>query len=220
MPRPRQVSDEEILRVARECLIERGPGVPTAEIARLVGVSQAVLFQRFGTKERMIRSALESSSAPAWIDIARRGPDGRPARQQLLELGLAIHDFFDEMVPRWEAMRGGVRMEWQDVEAPPIRFHRLLAGWFTRAGAARLLALHDPRAVALAFLGALQIRAWFQHVVHRAPGRGPRAYVEAVVDAMWSGLQPGGQPRGVRPRSRTRPTNSNANTNTNRRRAG
>jgi AcrR family transcriptional regulator len=191
MPRPRQVSDEEILRVARGCLIERGPSVSTAAIARMVGVSQAVLFQRFGTKEHMIRAALASPAAPAWTDLARKGPDRRPGRDQLLELALAIHGFFDEMVPRWEALRGsGIPTEWTDEEPPPIRFHRLLAGWFARASAARLFAGHDARGVALGFLGALQVRPWFQHVANHAPGRGARAYVETVVDLFWAGLRP------------------------------
>lgn len=186
----------------------------------MAGVSQAVLFQRFGTKERMVRAALEASAPPAWVDLARRGPDHRPGRAQLLELGLAIHDFFDEMVPRWEALRGiGAPVDWKDDEPPPIRFHRLLSGWFTRAGAAHLLARHDARGVALAFLGALQVRAWFQHVAHQAPGRGARAYVETVVDMLWRGLDPGPRrrpPIGPRPRART----TSATANTNRRRAG
>jgi AcrR family transcriptional regulator len=191
MSRPRQVSDEEILRVARDCLVERGPSVSTAAIARQAGVSQGVLFQRFGTRERMVRAALATPGAPAWLELARKGPDDRPARDQLLELALAIHDFFDEMVPRWEALHGcGILRDWEDEEPPPIRFHRLLTGWFVRARASGVLADHEPRGVALGLLGALQVRPWFQHVAHQAPGRGSRAYVETVVDLMWIGLRP------------------------------
>jgi len=194
MSRPRQVSDEEILRVARECLIERGPTVSTSAIARRAGVSQGVLFQRFGTKDRLVRAALASPAAPAWLELAGKGPDQRPARHQLLELAMAIHGFFDEMVPRWEALRGfGLEADGSGDEPPPIRFHRQLAGWFARASAARLLAEHDARAAALGFLGALQIRPWFQHVARQVPGRGARAYVETVVDLFWAGLRPTAQ---------------------------
>jgi AcrR family transcriptional regulator len=208
MPRPRQVSDEEILQVARACLIARGPSVSTAEIARAVGVSQAVLFQRFSTKEQMVRAALASPAAPAWVELARRGPDGRPARDQLLELAVAIHGFFDEMVPRWEVLRGsGIPTEWTDEEPPPIRFHRMLAGWFARAKAARLFTSHDAGGIALGFLGALQIRPWFQHVANHAPGRGARAYVETVVDLFWAGLRPRpANQAGPRGRTRARTT--------------
>ncbi|HWM84546.1 MAG TPA: helix-turn-helix domain-containing protein [Kofleriaceae bacterium] len=205
MPRPRQVSDDEILRVARECIIERGPTVSTAAIARLAGVSQGVLFQRFGTKDEMVRAALATPAAPAWTELARSGPDGRPAREQMSELAVAIHGFFDEMVPRWEALRScGIAPDWAGDEPPPIRLHRLLAGWFARASAARLLAEHDSRGVALAFLGALQVRPWFRHVARQAPGRGARAYVETVVDLFWTGLRPPAPEAQANGRGRTR----------------
>ena len=208
MPRPRQVSDDELLRVARACLIERGPTVSTTEIARRSGVSQAVLFQRFGTKDKLVRAALDSPADPEWLELARRGPDARPPREQLLELAVAIHGYFDQMIPRWEALRGcGVQAEWDEPEPEPapLRFHRLLSGWFTRARSRRLLADHDARGAALGFLGALQVRPWFQHVARQAPGRGARAYVESVVDLFWDGLAPGAsggrdRPRRARPR--------------------
>lgn len=201
MSRPRQVSDDELLQVARACLIERGPTVSTSEIARRSGVSQAVLFQRFGTKDHLVRAALDSPADPAWLELARRGPDARPARVQLLELAVAIHAYFDEMIPRWEALRGcGVQPEWDEPEPAPLRFHRLLTGWFTRARGRGLLAEHDVRGAALGFLGALQVRPWFQHVARQAPGRGARAYVESVVELFWAGLAPG--KRGGRDRPR------------------
>jgi AcrR family transcriptional regulator len=216
MPRPRQVSNEELLRVARACLIERGPTVSTSEIARQSGVSQAVLFQRFGTKDHLVRAALDSPDDPDWLELARRGPDARPPREQLLELAVAIHGYFDQMIPRWEALRGcGVQPEWDETEPAPLRFHRLLSGWFTRARSRRLLADHDARGAALGFLGALQVRPWFQHVARQAPGRGPRAYVESVVDLFWSGLAPGARGGRDRP-ARARPRKTAAKTTTRR----
>ncbi|HTE51451.1 MAG TPA: TetR/AcrR family transcriptional regulator [Kofleriaceae bacterium] len=203
MSRPRQVSDEEILRVARECLIARGPTISTSEIARQSGVSQAVIFQRFGTKDHLVRAALDSPGAPDWLELARRGPDQRPGREQLLELAVAIHGFFDEMVPRWEALRGcGVQPDWNEDDSPPLRFHRTLSGWFTRARTRGLLVDHDARGAALGFLGALQVRPWFQHVAQQAPGRGARAYVETVVDLFWAALRPGARASAAPPRGR------------------
>ena len=49
--RPKKVSDEDILQTVRRCLVEQGGSVSTQFIADQVGVSQATLFKRFGSKQ-------------------------------------------------------------------------------------------------------------------------------------------------------------------------
>ena len=56
--RPKKISDEDILEVARQCLMEQGSGVSTQFIADRLGVSQATLFKRFGTKLKLLQAAL------------------------------------------------------------------------------------------------------------------------------------------------------------------
>ena len=58
MVRPRLFSDAEILQVARRCFLEHGPAVSTTVIASEVGLSQAALFKRFGTKQNLMLLAL------------------------------------------------------------------------------------------------------------------------------------------------------------------
>jgi AcrR family transcriptional regulator len=57
-PRPRQASDEEILRAAFRAIARLGPGRLTlADVAREAGVSAAALVQRFGSKRALLLAA-------------------------------------------------------------------------------------------------------------------------------------------------------------------
>ncbi|MFH1467652.1 MAG: TetR family transcriptional regulator [Pseudomonadota bacterium] len=51
MPRPRRVSDEQILQAARSCFFEGGPLTPLSAVAARLGISQAALLHRVGTRE-------------------------------------------------------------------------------------------------------------------------------------------------------------------------
>lgn len=187
MARPRQISDEKILEVARACLLENGPTTSTAFIARRAGVSQAVLFQRFSTKEQLVRAALVPDAEAPWIPIAEAGPDERDARAQLVELASAVQAFFADIAPRLELLRTcGIEVPFKkgDADSGPVRGQRAIAGWLRRAVARGLVPDCNENHMAYIFLGALQIRFWFQHVLgsERPSVRDSRAFVAQVVD--------------------------------------
>src|SRR5688500_18783598 len=59
MPRPKTMSDEDVLAAAHKLIHERGPEALTFEsLGRACGLSPATVVQRFGTKEGMKRRAL------------------------------------------------------------------------------------------------------------------------------------------------------------------
>lgn len=191
MSRPRQYEDEVLLAATRECLQRHGPTVSTAVIAERAGVSQGLLFQRYGTKEELLRAALAPPCDVHWKRPVQEGPDDRPAREQLLELGSAIHRFFVELMPLITMARScHLEPRFESEDAPPYQFFRALSGWFARASAKGLLAPHDPDAAALSFIGSFQVRPWFQQIVNRALDEDGDAYVEQVVEMVWRGLIP------------------------------
>src|SRR5215469_11080585 len=58
MPRPRSISDEEILDRALPLMAKAGPaGFTLADVAREVGMAPATLIQRFGDKQTLIERA-------------------------------------------------------------------------------------------------------------------------------------------------------------------
>src|SRR4051812_47669347 len=99
MARPRTTSDETILAVARERFLEHGPGVATTLIAARLGISHAVLFQRFTTKEQLMRAALLPRLDPAWYEPLRAGPDDRDGKTQLREIADRILALFQSIIP-------------------------------------------------------------------------------------------------------------------------
>lgn len=59
MPRPKTLSDQEVLAVAHRLIHEAGPDALTfASLARACGLSSSTLVQRFGSKDGLVQSAL------------------------------------------------------------------------------------------------------------------------------------------------------------------
>lgn len=58
MGRRKTIPDDELLAAARQAFIEEGIGISTRAIAKRAGISEGVLFQRFGTKIDMLFKAM------------------------------------------------------------------------------------------------------------------------------------------------------------------
>ena len=72
MTRPKTITDEELLAVARTVFRAQGHTASTRSIARAAGVSEGILYQRFGNKEELFFAAM----APSAPDIdALLGPE-------------------------------------------------------------------------------------------------------------------------------------------------
>src|SRR5215472_11602692 len=71
MPRPKLISDEEILDRALPVMAAAGPGGFTmADVAKAVGVATATLFQRFGDKQTLVERAFarDNERFVAWLE--------------------------------------------------------------------------------------------------------------------------------------------------------
>lgn len=194
MARPRQVSDEEILLAARGCFLEQGPSVSTTVIARRLGVSQAALFKRFGTKEDLLIAALAPPEIPGFVPLADAGPDARPLPLQLRELAGEIHRFLQGLVPCLAMLQAsGLDMRTLMTRyqiPPPLRAHRALTGWFERAAAAGRLGPCEPSAVATILIGALQGHRMLSMI--GATPNPAEGYLDQVVGTLWRGIAPEG----------------------------
>lgn len=171
MSRPRQVSDEQILTAARECFLELGPQAPTSAIAERLGVSQAALFKRFGSKETLLLRSLAPPEKPAWVDLCELGPDDRPFDEQLIEIALAIARFFGEVIPCLAVLRASSSPD--HIEAlmgehkvpPPVRGTEALVLFLRRAQKSGHLRQDlDARVFVSALLGSLMHRAFLSYV--------------------------------------------------------
>ncbi len=199
MTRPRQISDQELLTVAREAFIENGASVSTSTIAERAGISQAVLFQRFKTKERLLLAALAQHKEPPYFKRARGGPDGRDIRTQLYELAEAIATHFERIIPEIMVLRSaGICVEnlfEGDKPPPPIRGYRCMLAWFKAARAQGRIADVDPSAAAMAFAGSIQTRIFLTHIGgEQFVTDSLSTYLNSLIELFWQGLRPSEEP--------------------------
>lgn len=196
MTRPRRISNDLILKTAREVFLEQGASVSTTAIAERAGVSQAVLFQRFGTKERLMLEALMPPSNQPWQDQVAAGPDEREIDVQLRELAGEISELFERITPAISVLRSAgycvKEMFEPGRQPPPLRGHLVVTQWFETARAAGRIDVDDPAAVAMAFIGALQAQAFLNHISGGAVFPvGRDAYLDWLAEFFWRGLRPG-----------------------------
>jgi len=98
MPRNKTITDEEILAVARTLFVNEGAKASTRTLAKMAGISEAVIFQRFSTKEDLFFAAmvLPSAHLEAIFNIQ---PGQKQVAANLKSVSLQIVDYFREMMP-------------------------------------------------------------------------------------------------------------------------
>ncbi len=98
MPRNKTITDEEILVVARSLFIKKGLKASTRTLAKMVGISEAVIFQRFGTKEDLFFTAMVPPEAQLEA-IFNVQPGQNQVTANLKLLSLQIVTYFREVMP-------------------------------------------------------------------------------------------------------------------------
>lgn len=188
------MSDDEILDAARACFLEHGGQVSTSTIAERLGVSQAALFKRFGTKRELLLRSLMPPAMPAWIELVEHGPDERPIPEQLREIATAISMFFETMSPRFSVLKAAgcdvAELLGRFEVPPPVRGWNALAGWLRNAQQAGRIRPGDPSAMALMFVGSLQGRVFLAHVLGLPQAFDLDTYTQELIETMWHGLAP------------------------------
>jgi AcrR family transcriptional regulator len=191
MGRQKTISDEQVLRVARDIFRAHGHTATTRAIARAAGISEAVLYQRFGSKDELFFAAMHATGP----DVEQLlGPPDPPddAHAYLHTVVVRLGEYFAEIIPlalhvmthpsfdraSLARMRPGGPAALQEGLAERLaslaRRRRLAAG--SAAVTARLL-------VSIAHDWALGTA-----LAHGAPSRGVRELKE-LVDVVWDGLR-------------------------------
>ncbi len=200
MGRPRQTTDEAILRAARDCVLERGAGVSTAVIAEAAGVSQATLFKRFGTKEELLLAALApgADALAPWLEGLAAGPPAGDLEPHFRALIRSMVDFFEQLVPRLAALKAAGLMHRavdavRDLggEAPPIQGRVVLSRWLATAQRRGQLGPGDPQSIAIALMSACMGLAARRHMLGDSGlSLSPEGYAAELSELLWRGLAP------------------------------
>ncbi|MEA5507398.1 TetR/AcrR family transcriptional regulator [Halotia wernerae UHCC 0503] len=98
MPRHKTITDEEILAVARTLFFKEGVNASTRNIAKQAGISEAVIYQRFGTKEDFFFTAMKLPKARLDAIFCIQIGEGNVV-ENLECVSLRIVNYFREVMP-------------------------------------------------------------------------------------------------------------------------
>lgn len=197
MARPPKVTDAEILDVACRSFLASGPNLPISAIASELGVSEAALFKRFGTKRELMMHACCPSEEPAFLALLADGPDaGVPVEGQMREIAHAMIGFFREVLPRMALFKAAGISPLEVLDRfdmpPPVRGQRALKQWFDRAVELGMLRARDTDSLAFVFMGALHGRTMLSALAaQQLPPFDIDAYAAEVVELLVQGIRAG-----------------------------
>lgn len=194
MGRPRTISDETLLDAARKVFLRDGVAASTAEIARVAGVSEGLIFKRFATKDALFKHCFELSSFGV-SDVASLVGRGE-LRQNLAKLAHEQIAVFRKLLPSMMIRLGQCGTSVDGVfgdheEPPPVRNLRRLASYFEAEMQLGRLRREDPLALARVLLGSTHNLVFFELAgLDRHLPTDESAFVESLVSLILDGARP------------------------------
>jgi AcrR family transcriptional regulator len=162
-------------------------------IANRLGMSQAALFKRFGTKERLFVAALRRPiSDNPLAAVVNAGPSDAPIRDQLIIIGQGILAVMRSVVPCMAMLHAAgfdPKETLSQENAPPIQGRKLLTAWLQRAMDQGRIQPADPQVLAVGFIGMLKARPFRETILgDHALDCSDADYVTQLVDQLWTGI--------------------------------
>jgi AcrR family transcriptional regulator len=197
MARTPSITDEQILKAAREAFFESGLNATTADIAARAGISEGTIFRRFPTKHDLFMAAMGLPACPGWVDTLDAfidGSAGGSLTQNLTTLGHEILAFFEDLIPKMSmVMASGTKelMPFEGLEEPPpVRGIKGLANYLNHEQRTGRMRACDPEIAARMYLGALHMYAFADAMGINDFLPMPRqTYVRGVVDNLLRGIR-------------------------------
>ena len=122
MARPLTITTQRIVDTARQLFLAHGRQLSTAKIASAVGISEGLIFKRFGTKEALFAAAMglpAADFAATWVERAGQGT----VEGQLVAISERLVAHFRESLPRMIMLRRASSMDpltaMSQAESPP-----------------------------------------------------------------------------------------------------
>ncbi len=167
--RPQKVSNEEILCVTRQILLEKGAHCSVQVIADELGLSQPAIFKRFKTKRNLIIEAFRPpKEIPLW-NAFKKEPDERPFNEQLFQILEDIGIFFETIAPAANFIQETdithhELMDHLDVPIPVLTL-RYFVEWLHKCSEKELIRKTNFQLAAMTILGAIQMDIFRCHLM-------------------------------------------------------
>jgi AcrR family transcriptional regulator len=194
MSRPRKIHDSQILEVTRRVFLERGLRISTRTLAAEVGVSEGVLFQRYGSKEGLIRAALSLPGIDANQVVAEAVTATNP-QEVLGNIAVAILRAFRELLPLYIPFltqpESDREREWTSRTSPFHLFLDALEQHLKAERHAGRLSIESPYTTSYFIVSALHNAALLETIAGGASSTGiNEGTARDWIGVLWSGLQP------------------------------
>ncbi|HMA91902.1 MAG TPA: helix-turn-helix domain-containing protein [Polyangiaceae bacterium] len=98
MGRHKLIEDDQLLARAREIFVREGINVSGRRIAKEIGVSDSVLFQRFGSMENLLFAAM-SPPAPDLSTLLQNDAPRGHVYAHLEQCAVGLFEYFRKLVP-------------------------------------------------------------------------------------------------------------------------
>jgi AcrR family transcriptional regulator len=191
MGRHKTISDDNVLQVARDLFRAHGHTVTTREIAEAAGISEAILYQRFGSKDDLFFSAMHPRGPDLEQLLGPQDP-AEDAHTYLHAVVVRLGKYFGEVLPLVLRVMTHPSFDPATLARAQPRGPALLQEGLTErlASLARRRQIETPSAAVAARLLVSLAHDWALGGVF-APGnaRHRERNLKEMVDVVWEGLR-------------------------------
>jgi AcrR family transcriptional regulator len=191
MGRHKTISDDDVLRIARDVFLTQGHTATTRQVAEAAGISEAILYQRFASKDELFFTAMHAGGP----DLDKLlGPKDPPddALSYLRTVVLRMGKYFADVIPL--ALRVMMHPSFHRATVPrmqPGGPAGLQEGLARRlASLARRKRIVTPSEAATARLLMSLAHDWaLRNALAHGHRPQPIHQLKEMVDVVWQGLQ-------------------------------
>lgn len=196
MARPVVIETETLLSATRAVFLDRGIHATTADIAKQAGVSEATLFKRFVSKERLLKAACQQALT-SLLAIPESAPETPLSPAVLAELGVRTVNVMRGLIPITIAahMTPLDLREKFGADPPPLRVSRAFGLFFRERARRGELECPDPSVLGSIFVGTIWHRS-FISVLSDRPSDFDMGddFLRAFTALLWRGIAPKAKP--------------------------
>lgn len=192
MARPRTIEDETLLQIARGVFQAQGHTATTRDVARAAGISQAVLYQRFRSKDELFFAAM-MPSPPDVDELLGDESEGRTNTQEhLVNIARRLTAYFAVSIPSvlhlatHPTFSSAMTQAHQSFE-PLVE---ALAHRLATLQKQKTVGSINSHASAEAFIAAFHSLAFMNALADHEAAPVSEAHLRACVDVFWRGFAP------------------------------